>query len=287
MVDMTAVAVGEVRTGDGVTLRYLEAGEGEPLVIVPGWSCSAATFRDQLDGLSDRFRVIAVDMRGSGRSDKPDHGYRIARFAADLRDVITGLGLSGVNLLGHSLGCVVIWSYLDLFDPAPIARLILVDQPAVLMANPGWSKETRRQSGAPFGPDQVLAFVNKLAGEDGEKATRQLFDAMWTDESAPEVREWFNNEALLLPRGHAAELFLDGATADYRDLFPRITQPTLYVGGRVKTVGRTCQQWIVDQIPNARHVVFEPEDRGSHLMYIENPTKFNFEVAHFIEQSNT
>ena len=59
----TAAATGSVTTNDGITLRYEEAGSGKPLVCIPGWSQTAAQFKYQLSGLSDRYRVIAVDMR--------------------------------------------------------------------------------------------------------------------------------------------------------------------------------------------------------------------------------
>jgi pimeloyl-ACP methyl ester carboxylesterase len=59
---------GVVTTNDGVTLRYEEAGSGKPLVCIPGWSQTAAQFKHQLSGLSDGYRVIAVDMRGHGES---------------------------------------------------------------------------------------------------------------------------------------------------------------------------------------------------------------------------
>lgn len=63
-----AEAMGAIKTSDGVTLRYVEAGSGRPLVMVPGWSQTAAQFEHQLAGLSDRYRVIALDLRGHGES---------------------------------------------------------------------------------------------------------------------------------------------------------------------------------------------------------------------------
>ena len=61
-----AITQGSFITSDGVKLHYLEAGKGQPLVMIPGWSQSAAQFKHQLSGLSDKYRVIAIDMRGHG-----------------------------------------------------------------------------------------------------------------------------------------------------------------------------------------------------------------------------
>ncbi len=135
----TAAATrGSFVTSDGYTLRYDEAGSGQPLVCVPGWSQTAAQWKHQVSGLSDRFRVIAVDMRGHGESDKPTHGYTIQRLAKDVQDLITALNLKDVTVMGHSMGCSVMWSYWELWGPDRISRLALIDQMPMITANPAW-----------------------------------------------------------------------------------------------------------------------------------------------------
>ena len=59
-----------------IDLHYVEQGQGQPLVLIHGWSQSTRCFAKQLRGLSAYYRVIAVDMRGHGESPKPAHGYR-------------------------------------------------------------------------------------------------------------------------------------------------------------------------------------------------------------------
>ena len=73
-----------VTVNDGTRLNVLQAGSGKTLVLIPGWSQTAEQFKFQIEGLADRYRVIAVDMRGHGDSDKPGHGYRISRLAKDV-----------------------------------------------------------------------------------------------------------------------------------------------------------------------------------------------------------
>ena len=94
-------------TNDGVKLHYLEAGSGNPLVMIPGWSQSAMEFKYQLTGLSDKYHVYALDMRGHGESAKPNHGYRIQRLSADVHDFLVANNLGEVTLAGHSMGCSV------------------------------------------------------------------------------------------------------------------------------------------------------------------------------------
>ena len=73
-----------VQIGDDVTLHYVEAGEGKPLIIIPSWSLTGATYKYQLSALSRTRRVIALDMRGHGESSTPENGYRVSRLAAAL-----------------------------------------------------------------------------------------------------------------------------------------------------------------------------------------------------------
>ena len=57
-----------VQIEDGITLHYIEAGEGKPLIIIPSWSLTGAAYKHQISALSRTRRVISLDMRGQARS---------------------------------------------------------------------------------------------------------------------------------------------------------------------------------------------------------------------------
>jgi len=155
---------GVVTTNDGVTLRYEEAGSGKPLVCIPGWSQTAAQFKHQLGGLSARYRVIAVDMRGHGESDKPDNGYTIQRLAKDVQDLLVARNLTDVTLMGHSMGSSVIWSYWQLWGQDRLSKLIFVDQMPMITADPRWSPQEKEDAGAIFDPTFLSGRVGPLSG---------------------------------------------------------------------------------------------------------------------------
>ena len=73
-----------VDVAEGMTLRYWEAGAGRVLVMLPGLGHAASLYKYQLEGLCDEFRVIALDPRGHGESDKPERGYNYHTLAKDL-----------------------------------------------------------------------------------------------------------------------------------------------------------------------------------------------------------
>src|SRR5882672_8265515 len=98
-------------TGDGVRLHYLEAGSGKPVILLHGWSQAAALFKHQIAALATSRHVFAIDMRGHGESDRPEHGYNIHRMAQDVREFIVDRRLRDVALVGHSMGVKIIWAY--------------------------------------------------------------------------------------------------------------------------------------------------------------------------------
>ena len=116
------------KTSDGVEISYISAGEGKPIVMLHGWSQSAEQFKYQIPAFAEHHQVIAVDLRGHGESEKVSFGYRISRLSKDVQELIAVLQLEKPHLLGHSMGCAIIWSYLDLFELDEIDRLVLVDQ---------------------------------------------------------------------------------------------------------------------------------------------------------------
>ena len=131
-----------------------------------GWSGTADQFRHQLGVLALRNRCIALDMRGHGDSEKVDHGYKIHRLARDVFDLLQGLELTDVSLLGHSMGCSVIWCYLDLHQQERVKKLILVDQAPFVTSNPAWSDEERKCAGSLFDSEALLQTCNAIAGPD-------------------------------------------------------------------------------------------------------------------------
>ena len=199
-------------TPDQVALSYIDLGQGEPLVLLPGWSQTAALFQAQIEAFSQSRRVIALDWRGHGLSAKPSWGYRVPRFAQDLRTVLTTLLLPPVVALGHSLGCSVLWNYWDLFGGDCLKGLILVDQPPCLLANPQWSEETAQRLGATVTLESLFAIVNGLTGEDSTQFTAAMLETMLSPHCPQAIKDWLLTENLQFPRDAAASLILNNMT---------------------------------------------------------------------------
>lgn len=94
----------DIETSDGGTLHVVERGEGPPIVLLHGVTLQAAVWAYQLRDLADRHRVIAVDLRGHGRSEPGRRGMTIAAMADDLADLLEALDLREATVVGHSMG---------------------------------------------------------------------------------------------------------------------------------------------------------------------------------------
>jgi pimeloyl-ACP methyl ester carboxylesterase len=90
---------------DGVALAYEEAGIGAPpFLLVHCWTCNHTFFAPQFEHFSAKHRVISVDLRGHGESDKPRQDYTVSGFADDLVWLSRQIGLEKPVVVGHSMG---------------------------------------------------------------------------------------------------------------------------------------------------------------------------------------
>jgi pimeloyl-ACP methyl ester carboxylesterase len=137
--------VNRVRAGD-IELSVREwPGEGRPFLLVHGLASNAKTW----DGVAQRLyetghRVVAVDQRGHGLSDKPDDGYGFASIAADLHALIEALGMTRPIVAGQSWGAGVVL-HLAADYPDSASGLVLVDGGFTNLARPGVSWEETQE----------------------------------------------------------------------------------------------------------------------------------------------
>lgn len=109
---------------DQVKLHVETAGSGDAVVLIPGLGGVGSFWHPVRPALTDRFRTILIDHRGTGKSDKPLGPYRIARIAQDVLDVLDALQIQKAHLVGHSTGGVIA-QHLALNAPSRVGRLVL------------------------------------------------------------------------------------------------------------------------------------------------------------------
>lgn len=268
-------------TNDGVTLTYHDNEKpGIPLVMLHGWSQTQAMFKYQLDGLNRH--VITVDQRGHGLSEKPHHGYRIARFGQDFRDFLEHLGYEKVDILGWSMGVSVLWSYMDQNGTGRVRKFVSVDQPAACAAVPWMTKEEQLESGAIFDVQGVLDLGAQILAPGGEVATEAFERSMFSGEPAPDVWKFVVEEIKSVPAYGSVPLLFDHCAQDWRDVLPRLDVPTLVIGCDGSHVNPDSQRYITSKMPHAQIHVFPSDIANSHFPFLENPRAFNEVVDDFL-----
>jgi pimeloyl-ACP methyl ester carboxylesterase len=110
----------------GQRVTYHLLGQGPAIVLIHGITSSSRTWRSVMHGLAERHTVVAPDLLGHGRSEKPRGDYSLGAYASGVRDLLGVLGISKVTVVGHSLGGGIAMQFAYQF-PDPLERLVLVD----------------------------------------------------------------------------------------------------------------------------------------------------------------
>ncbi len=121
---------------DSTRLRYIDAGRGTPVLFIHGLGASIYAWRRNLAPvMSAGFRVVALDTRGSGSSDKPAHGYRNIDLARLVLALMDSLALTDAVLVGHSMGGAIA-AEVAISYPKRVRALVLIDAAGVGVREP-------------------------------------------------------------------------------------------------------------------------------------------------------
>lgn len=232
-----------LRLSDGAQVRLLEAGEGEPLVLLHGVGLRAEAWGPQIAALSRSHRVVAADLPGHGASDplpgKPD----LAEFVGWATRVIEALSLGPVSLAGHSMGALV-------------AAGVTVERPDLVRRLAILNGVYRRSSQA---RSAVQARAEEIArgSHDVTAPLARWFDDRPADRDARGLVEaWLRD---VDPAGYAtAYRAFAGGDGTYADRWSRIGCPVLVLTGEGDPNSTAAMALAMSaQAPRARAVVVE------------------------------
>lgn len=258
---------------EGVRLALLESGppDAPPLVLLHGWSQSADVWASQLEGeLAGSYRVVAVDLRGHGRSSVPEDGYGDSgAWAGDLRAVLADLGRPAV-LVGWSYGGLVIYDYLRTHGDDLVAGVVLVG---------AITEIGRGRRGGRIGP-VMRAAIPDAYSEDIDVALPALLAFVRDMVCRPVGGRWTQllaANALRVPPRVRAGLF--DRSVDSTELLTGSTLPTLVLHGRQDpVVDVSAAEYAASLLPRARtHLM----DGVGHLPFVEVAEEFDAVVGEF------
>ncbi len=254
-------------TSDGVRLHYLEAGSTNAtrtILFVPGWTMPAWIWEGQLHALSARYRVVAMDPRGQGKSDVPATGYEPIRRGRDIADVVRHLGPDPVVIVGWSLGVLDTLASIATVGDRAVAGLVLVDnsvgeEPAPLAPPP----TTGPPPAPPPHAERMKQFVHAMFRRPRDPAwlDRLIQDCLRTPEPA--------SKALLaypMPRTY------------WKEAVYATTRPVLYV---VRPRWAAQAENLVRNRPGTETEIFT--DAG-HALFVDEAARFNALLDGFLRR---
>ncbi len=255
-------------THDGCQLHYEDYGHGTPLLLVHGLGSSTLDWESQIPVLSPLYRVIVIDLRGHGRSDKPDEHYSIAGFAEDVAALIEHLQLGTVHLVGISMGGMIGFQ-LGVDRPELLRSLTIVNSGPEVKAKSArdWLEIGKRwMLSRLLSLDTIAKALGKLLFPKPEQAElRRKIEERWPQN---DKRAYLASLDAIIGWG-------------VRERLAAITCPTLVISGDRDYTPVAAKQAYVAELPNARLVVIE---RSRHATPMDQPDRFNAVLDDFLAQ---
>jgi len=254
---------GFVKTRDGVQLHYLEGGRGPALLFIPGFTGAAEFWDPQIRAFSGRHRVIAIDPRSQGDSQKTFDGNYTESRAQDIRDVVTSLNLAPVVIVAWSRAVSETLSYIEQFGPEGVRAVVLVD--GTIMRTPG-----------PQTPANVAAEAKALQ-EDRPAYTEKSARGMFRRPHPEEFYRRIITANLKTPTAVAVALQADAILFDYRAGLRKLNRPVMFASqGDTPTAQAKI---VLTEVPAARLEMFPG---SGHALFLDDPERFNTVLADFI-----
>jgi 3-oxoadipate enol-lactonase len=251
---------------NGIDMYYEEVGKGEPLLFIHGLGSSTRDWELQVPVFSDRYRVITVDLRGHGQTDKPKTPYSIRQFADDTVQLLDSLDALPAHVVGLSLGGMVAFQIV-VDHPDMVKSLTIVNSCPEMIIHTFhegvefWRRIVMIQL---LGMRRLAAFL-----------CRRLFPEPHQEEVRCEATERLaaNDKRAYINTLHA----ISGWSV--MDRMDRITCPTLLLSGDMDFLPMPTKEICISRIAQSQLMVI---DGSRHVTPVDQPEKFNEALTAFL-----
>jgi pimeloyl-ACP methyl ester carboxylesterase len=276
----------DVATSDGGTMHVVEHGDpaGRPIVLLHGITLSALTWHYQLLDLTDRYRLLAVDLRGHGSSVAGADEWHLDRLATDLAELFDHLDLRDAVLVGHSMGGMVALRF------ALDHRATFADRVAGLVLMSTSAGPVVRLAAYQALTDAItpparyaLSLGDRIPGGlfGANDLSYLIFRLGMGRDPAPEHVELNRLMTAGTPVTVWSELIAHVAGFDVRDRLGEIDVPALVlVGTRDLLTPPASARQLVAGLPQAKPLVAYPG--AGHMLMLERRAEVAEELARFV-----
>lgn len=264
----------KVKVSGDVHLNVQDWGEGKPIVLIHGWPLSHRMFEYQAAGIVNHGdRVVAIDLRGYGESDKPWEGNDYDTWADDIGKVIRNQGLKDATLAGFSMGGAIAMHYVATHNDPRVTKLALL-----AAAGPCLIKKSDNPGGVPKEIwDQFIAAEMADRAQFKHEFNKNFF----ANPVSPELNNWFESIGMQVDAHASLRGLEELGTRDLREEIGNIKIPTrIFHGVKDKIVPFAMAEVQSRLIPGAQVVRFE---NSGHGLFYDEGDRFFEELLKFHE----
>lgn len=264
-----------------IDIYYESYGEGSVIILLHGFTGSHVSWMFQAPFLSEKYKVIAIDQRGHGKSSKPDGKCTIRTLSEDLNGFMEKLGIEKAVILGQSLGSLVAQQF-AVDHPEKTRALILsgtfawFDEES-LKGYDEWLRTLKKPDGPElwfyksFFENYAAFYFEKPLFNFNEKFFRSKVGFLLFSTWLNDLKK--SNTNTLIQIVNALKKY------DLRKKLPEIKSPTLVIAGEFENV--PFQEEVHKLISGSKFVVIKGAGHGSRM---DNPVIFNTTILNFLDE---
>lgn len=282
--NMSYLKITDQQSNTQLNIYYEDWGQGQPIVLIHGWPLSHEMWEYQINELVDAgFRVIAYDRRGFGKSSRPHDGYDYDTLTNDLKELIEGLDLHDVTLVGFSMGGGEVVRYFKQYGGDRIKRAVLIGSVAPYMLKTDNNPEGVEESVF----EEMISAIKEDRINFLDTFGKQFFGVHLLNNpvSKPLLEYYRMLGSVASPRA-TQECVKAFAYTDFRDEMQSVTVPTLIIHGDAdKTVPiQPTGNAAAKLIANAKYIRYEGAPHG---LFYTHRQKLNKDLVQFIREPVT
>jgi len=252
---------------DGEKIHLQISGDGPPIVMLHGWTCTHEEWFPFLGPLTARHRVYRWDARGHGTRPAPrSTPPTVQRMARDLKNLLDHYDLQDATVVGHSMGALTLWQYISEYGCARLGRVCLIDQSPKLITDAEWPLGIYGD----FDAARSQEFIGELRQDFPESVLRLAargLNSRARDKYEENAKGWQKSRQWLqqLNPDPLVACWQSLVASDYRDVLSRIRIPALLVYGEQSNFYLPdTAHYVASQIPEAVLHIYEGTDHSPH-----------------------
>ena len=267
----------------GYRVHYVEAGQGPPVVLIPGAFSTYRVWDGMLPALSAHHRVFSIDYVGVGDSDQPSDGfgYTVEEQADVIAEAIVALGVAGTRVVGASYGSAVALNLVARF-PELVSQVVCIEGGALIAPEVLNYSALGRLIDWPVLGDIIWGYMK--SGLFDAIAARSVMGNAWVDltpEARGDVIELFSANIMTMSRASWMGIYRAITTRiDFVEALERTRVPVLYLYGKeskYRAVAEANARRFSESHPNIGVVAFRNGIHDLHLQYPDEVSRLVLE----------